>query len=124
MFFLGIAGQFVPYILFTGLLMVFSFGNITESAGRVVQPVCENISCISEINNSYIIIQQLPEDEDSQKNITHNKNYSFFYISLSEYSSEIAFTTDNNKSKNHNLFLYSSLYTGDYSGLAPPFTEI
>jgi len=122
MFFLGIAGQFVPYILFTGLLMVFSFGNITDSARRAFQPVIENISCISDINNRYITIQQ--SSDNSPKNITHNKYYSFFYISLSKNSSDIAFKTDNNRIKIPNFLLYASLYTGYYSGLAPPFTKI
>jgi len=122
MFFFGIAGQFVPYILFTGLIMVFSFGNITDSAGRAFQPVTENISCISDINNNYITIQQ--SSDNSIKNITQNKYFSFFYISLSKNSSDVAFKTDNNRVKIPNSLLYASLYTGYYSGLAPPSARI
>jgi len=122
MFFFGIAGQFVPYILFTGLIMIFSFGNITDSVGRAIQPVNKTVSCIPEIEDSYITIQQLPGN--SRKNSIHNKNYSFFYISLSKNRSDILFIKDNNRSKNLNLLLYSSLYTGYYSGLAPPYIKI
>ena len=122
MFFFGIAGQFVPYILFTGLIMVFSFGNITDSVGRVIQPVNETVSYIPEIEDSYITIQKLPDD--SRENSIHNNNYSFFYISLSKNSRDISFITDNNRAKNLNLLLYSSLYTGYYSGLAPPSIRI
>jgi len=127
MFFLGIAGQFVPYILFTGLLMIFSFGNITDSEGRAFQPVTENISGISDINNSYITIQQSSDNflkNKFIKNIAHKKYFSFFYISLSKNSIDVAFITDKNRSKNLNLSLYSSSYKGYYSGLAPPFKRI
>jgi len=122
MFFFGIAGQFVPYILFTGLIMVFSFGNTTDSVRRAIQPVNETVSCISQIEDSYVTIQQLPCK--SRENIIHNKNYSFFYISLSKNSSDIAFIKNNNISRNLIILLYSSLYTGYYSGLAPPYIKI
>jgi len=122
MFFFGIAGQFVPYILFTGLLMVFSFGNITDSMGRAVQPINEKVSCVLETENNYFTIQQ--SDTNYKENIIQNRNYSHFYMSISKDRSDVSYITDKNPDKNLGSFLYSSLYTAYYSGLAPPSKKI
>ena len=118
MFFLGIAGQFVPYILFTGLIMVFSLGNFTDSMVRTIQPIQETIFCISDKNYSYNTINQ--SDSNNNDNIIHNKFYSYFYIPLSENNKNISIISEKDIAKNHSFLFYSSLYTGYYSGLAPP----
>lgn len=118
MFFLGIAGQFVPYILFTGLIMVFSLGNFTDTMVKTIQPIQETICCISNNNYSYNTINQ--HYTNNKVNIANNKFYSHFYIPFSENNKDISIISEKDIVKSNNFLFYTSYYTEYYSGLAPP----